>query len=317
MNAVEVPAWGGEDLAELLTLEPLEPQSPTRFRNRCGDRNAHDRTYGGQVLAQALMAAAHDVPAGRAATMMQFLFLQGALHREAIQFDVTALQDGKRFSSRHVRGSQSGGRLIFDAQVSFAVPLAAPAHAAPIEPLALLETPENLPRLSDLPAAWGTEVTRALGYGLIDKPVVDFRLSIVPDALDRPNALCLSLPEPRLRFWLKASRALPDAPMLHAGVFAYLSDWWLNYASVGGHLQALELAQGLYGVVLANILATPLKLLAPLLAGHVAPGGWLVMAGILERQADALKAAYAPWLDVQVAELEEGWILMCAQRRAA
>ena len=55
MNAVEVPAWGGEDLAELLTLEPLEPQSPTRFRNRCGDRNAHDRTYGGQVLAQALM----------------------------------------------------------------------------------------------------------------------------------------------------------------------------------------------------------------------------------------------------------------------
>ena len=246
MNAVEVPAWGGEDLAELLTLEPLEPQSPTRFRNRCGDRNAHDRTYGGQVLAQALMAAAHDVPAGRAATMMQFLFLQGVLHREAIQFDVTALQDGKRFSSRHVRGSQSGGRLIFDAQVSFAVPLAAPAHAAPIEPLALLETPENLPRLSDLPAAWGTEVTRALGYGLIDKPVVDFRLSMVPDAPDRPNALYLSLPEPRLRFWLKASRALPDAPMLHAGVFAYLSDWWLNYASVGGHLQALESAQGLY-----------------------------------------------------------------------
>ncbi len=76
-------------------------------------------------------------------------------------------------------------------------------------------------------------------------------------------------------------------------------------------------AQGLYGVVLANILATPLKLLAPLLAGHVAPGGWLVMAGILARQADELTAAYAPWLDVQVADQEEGWILMCAQRRAA
>ena len=243
MNVVDVPAWAGEDLAELLALERL---SATQFRNRCGDRNAHDRTYGGQVLAQALMAAAHDVPAGRPPTMMQFLFLQGALHREAIQFDVTALQDGKRFSARHVRGSQSGGRFIFDAQVSFAVPLAAPSHAAPVEPLALLETPENLPRLGDLPAAWGTEVTRALGYGLIDKPAVDFRLPTVPDALDGPNALCLSLPEPRLRFWLKASRALPDDPMLHAGVFAYLSDWWLNYASVGGHLQALESEQGLY-----------------------------------------------------------------------
>ena len=237
MNVVDVPAWAGEDLAELLALERL---SPTQFRNRCGDRNAHDRTYGGQVLAQALMAASHTAPAGRTATAMQFLFLQGAVHREAIQFDVTALQDGKRFTSRHVRGAQSGGRLIFDAQVSFAVPLPAPAHAVPAEPLALQETPEDLPRLSDLPAAWGAEITRALGYGLVDKPAVDFRLPPVPVGLR------LTLPEPRLRFWLKTSRALPDAPMLHAGVFAYLSDWWLNYASVGGHLQAMESAQGLY-----------------------------------------------------------------------
>lgn len=249
MNAVDVPAWAGEDLAELLTLEPL---SPTKFRNRCGDCNVHARTYGGQVLAKALMAASQDVPVGRPATMMQFLFLQGALHREAIQFDVTALQDGKRFSARHVRGSQSGGRFIFDAQVSFAVPLAAPSHAAPVEPLARLETPENLPRLSELPAAWGAEVTRALGYGLVDKPAVDFRLAAaldvqdVLDALDVRNGLRLSLPEPRLRFWLKTSHALPDDPMLHAGAFAYLSDWWLNYASLGGHLQALGPEQGLY-----------------------------------------------------------------------
>ena len=76
-------------------------------------------------------------------------------------------------------------------------------------------------------------------------------------------------------------------------------------------------AKGEYGVVLANILATPLKLLAPLLAGHVAPGGWLVMAGILVRQADDITTAYAPWLQVQVADAEEGWVLMCARRPAA
>jgi ribosomal protein L11 methyltransferase len=73
-------------------------------------------------------------------------------------------------------------------------------------------------------------------------------------------------------------------------------------------------AQGHYDVVLANILATPLKLLAPLLAGHVAPGGWLVMAGILARQAEEISAAYAPGLHVTVADQEEGWVLMCAQR---
>ena len=78
-----------------------------------------------------------------------------------------------------------------------------------------------------------------------------------------------------------------------------------------------EQAQGAYSVVLANILATPLKLLAPLLAGHVQPGGRLVLAGILERQADDISAAYAPWLQVAVADSEEGWILMCGQRAAA
>ncbi len=73
-------------------------------------------------------------------------------------------------------------------------------------------------------------------------------------------------------------------------------------------------ATGAYSLVLANILATPLKLLAPLLCGHVAAGGWLVLAGILERQADELTAAYAPWLTLAVADREDGWILMTAQR---
>jgi ribosomal protein L11 methyltransferase len=71
-------------------------------------------------------------------------------------------------------------------------------------------------------------------------------------------------------------------------------------------------AQGLYQTVLANILATPLKVLAPLLCAHVAPKGALVLAGILERQANELKAAYAPWIALEVADSEDGWILMTA-----
>ncbi|MGY4827852.1 50S ribosomal protein L11 methyltransferase [Sphaerotilaceae bacterium SBD11-9] len=81
------------------------------------------------------------------------------------------------------------------------------------------------------------------------------------------------------------------------------------------HLQAglPEAANGRYELVLANILATPLKLLAPLLCGHVQPGGHLVLAGILERQADELKQAYAPWCRLDVSDTEDGWILMSAQ----
>lgn len=73
-------------------------------------------------------------------------------------------------------------------------------------------------------------------------------------------------------------------------------------------------ASGQYQTVLANILATPLRVLAPLLCNHVAPGGSLVLAGILERQASELKEAYAPWLALEVADTEDGWILMTARR---
>ena len=71
-------------------------------------------------------------------------------------------------------------------------------------------------------------------------------------------------------------------------------------------------ASGVYHTVLANILASPLKVLAPLLAAHVAPGGSLVLAGILERQADELKQAYRPWCQLEVSDSEDGWILMTA-----
>lgn len=73
-------------------------------------------------------------------------------------------------------------------------------------------------------------------------------------------------------------------------------------------------AQGSYQTVLANILATPLKVLAPLLCGHVAAGGSLVLAGILERQAQELQEAYAPWVALSVADSEDGWILMTARK---
>ena len=81
-----------------------------------------------------------------------------------------------------------------------------------------------------------------------------------------------------------------------------------NKVSVNAGLP--ELAQGPYPLVFANILATPLKLLAPLLCSHVAAGGHLVLAGILERQTEELKAAYAPWLTLQVDDRDDGWVLM-------
>jgi ribosomal protein L11 methyltransferase len=76
-------------------------------------------------------------------------------------------------------------------------------------------------------------------------------------------------------------------------------------------------ATGRYDLLLANILATPLKLLAPLLCGHIAPGGSLVLAGILDRQTEELRAAYAPWIEIEMADVEDGWALMTGRMRVA
>ena len=76
------------------------------------------------------------------------------------------------------------------------------------------------------------------------------------------------------------------------------------------HAGLPDTAKGAYDLVMANILATPLKLLAPLLCAHVRTGGHLVLAGILSRQAQELRDAYAPWIALNISDEHEGWILM-------
>jgi len=83
---------------------------------------------------------------------------------------------------------------------------------------------------------------------------------------------------------------------------------------VGLNVGLPDLAQGAYQLVIANILATPLKVLAPLLCGHLAPGAHLLLAGLLERQAEELAAVYAPWLALRVADQEDGWVLLSGRK---
>ena len=70
------------------------------------------------------------------------------------------------------------------------------------------------------------------------------------------------------------------------------------------------LKDGTFQVVVANILSNPLKVLAPMLAGRVAPGGQLVLSGVLERQAEEVAAAYAPWIAMSVWRARDGWVCL-------
>jgi len=63
-------------------------------------------------------------------------------------------------------------------------------------------------------------------------------------------------------------------------------------------------------IVVANILANPLRVLAPLLAGLTEPRGRVVLSGILDEQADDVREAYRPWFEMDATEHEGGWVLL-------
>jgi ribosomal protein L11 methyltransferase len=67
-------------------------------------------------------------------------------------------------------------------------------------------------------------------------------------------------------------------------------------------------------ITIANILANPLRMLAPLLASHTLPGGMIALSGILAAQADEVIAAYAPWARLEVDSSEDGWVLLAGRR---
>ena len=68
--------------------------------------------------------------------------------------------------------------------------------------------------------------------------------------------------------------------------------------------------RGQFDIVVANILANPLKALAPAITAHVRPGGRLALSGILAEQAEELIAIYAPYILLSIADSREGWICL-------
>jgi ribosomal protein L11 methyltransferase len=83
-------------------------------------------------------------------------------------------------------------------------------------------------------------------------------------------------------------------------------------------LEVFDAEQALPGaarITVANILANPLRMLAPVIASHTRPGGEIALSGILEEQADEVIAAYRPWADLEVTARDSGWALVTGRRR--
>ena len=282
--------WDGRDVGHLVGLART---SESCFRSRCVETNEHGRIYGGQILGQALSAASETVSNDRFASCLQLVFAAGGLPDQAIDFDVATLQEGKRFSARNVRGLQQGGRILCDANATFAKALESPAHAAPPPAdCGLDRDPEDCPTLEDIDDASVRDVERTLNYLYRPHRAIDMRAPFVEDLLPGTSA------EPRMRFWIRLPQTLGDAPALHAAAFAYLSDYWINFAACIAHVSAMaERDARLYVASLNHTIwfHRPLRANSWLLFDCVSPSGacgrGLATARVHSRAGDLVASA--------------------------
>lgn len=101
--------------------------------------------------------------------------------------------------------------------------------------------------------------------------------------------------------------ALFNASQNHCDIEYYLPDTWADAANDITNMRSFD-------VVIANILANPLKLMAPMLSGRVAPDGKLVLSGVLATQAEDVIAAYEPYMQLTVWQQREDWVALAGTR---
>lgn len=226
----EAFTWTEVPLEQALRLDAIEPG---RLRNIPADINHNGRAYGGNSIALALLAASWEVPRERVPAALQLMFLRGVLPDEPVDYLVASLQDGKRFSARHVRATQKG-QAVLDAHISFVYRTEEDAPAHTLAMPQKVNPPEGSCAVNDLPAKH-LEVLRGLGaYSRGSKSYIDFRVPS-PDQLLAPEG------DNRFEFWVRARPPLPSGPQIDSVVTAYLTDWWLNYTSLSNHVGQLAI----------------------------------------------------------------------------
>jgi len=216
-----VSASAGESskaLDELLALLDLETIEVDIFRGHSPD-TGWIRVFGGQVAAQALVAAGRTVGDGagreRPVHSLHAYFLRPGDPAVPIVYMVDRIRDGRSFTTRRVAALQ-GGEPIFHLSASFQAPEAGVEHQ---EPMPAAPDPESLPTWHEQMAPYAEELGEWYRRPRpIDMRHVDGPLRPGPDAGARP---------PHHRLWMRADGALPDEPLLHACVVTYASDMTL------------------------------------------------------------------------------------------
>ncbi|MFJ2603597.1 MULTISPECIES: acyl-CoA thioesterase [unclassified Streptomyces] len=226
-----------QDLLDLLDLEQIEENI---FRGR--SRSAVvPRVFGGQVAAQAVVAAGRTVPAERAAHSLHAYFLRPGDPGAPIVYNVERSRDGRSFTTRRVVAVQHG-RPIFTLSASFQAYEDGLDHQAP------------MPVAPD-PATLPTSRERLLGYDHLSADVVEKFLE-AREAIDlryaeEPPFGEFGAPrEPHSQVWFRSNGKLDDDPLLHVVLATYVSDMTL--------LDSVLLAHGRGGWAVGDVVGASL-----------------------------------------------------------
>jgi len=220
-----------EALLELLDLEQLEVDL---FRGRTADTE-RQRVFGGQVAAQALMAAYRTVDAARVVHSLHAYFLRPGDGSRPIVFSVDRARDGRSFSTRRVVAVQRG-RPIFNMTASFHLERAGLEHQDPMPDAPDPETlVPDLLREPDEGDAW-----------TYFRPwYEDFRALDVRHVADSPmRALSAPGEAVHAQVWLRTAEPLADDPVEQACVLTYASDLTLIWSTVASHAAFGDLLRG-------------------------------------------------------------------------
>ena len=172
----------------------------------------HGRVYGGQVLAQSVVAATRTVE-GRSIHSLHGYFLRAGDINFPITFSVDRLRDGRSFSTRRVQAFQKG-EPIFSMIASFQTEDSGLAHQ--------IEMPQGLPEPESLPSA-------AELVGAVDHPVAQFWAKARPFDIRHVGSPIYFQVEgehvAHQAVWIRLLDELPDNPVLHTAALAYASDY--------------------------------------------------------------------------------------------
>jgi acyl-CoA thioesterase-2 len=199
------------DLDELMAILELSALDEDRFTGRHPHKNPV-RTFGGQLMAQAFMAAGRTLVHELPPSALSVHFISGGDPNADIEFRVARLRDERRFANRRVDAVQDG-RLLATALVSY---LACGAGLEHNFDMPDVPEPHTLPSIDDLLVGYEEVVP---GFVNALRPI-EWRYTNDPAWVMRDKGARLE----RNRVWLKADGRIPDNPLLHTAAMVYASD---------------------------------------------------------------------------------------------